>query len=355
MDASFPVFRLTLLVAFSSALSAVAGGFEFATPPALRPSGGGVEWSASVNCADPAPSAWIGARVVFRYDFDLDGVAEARDTLGIAAADCGEETPARIVLRRRLVAAPPAELRAVLQTPAGQNGASHSLLTAGSGSLIAISRFCARPKNGEPEWIEVRNPTAFTLPLARVRLEARPLPGSLAPGESFVAGSDTAELALWQPGARRVGLSSWASLRNAGDTLRLALAPTDSLSPGLVLDSVVYGAGAVARENCASLETEGSAAAAAGYGFETGARSWRMRDGDWTARVRAPPEGRYDLRLYDTDGFPVCDLARNATGPAEYRLPSAGCARLEGRAGTFVLLLAPRAAPRVRTVIRIRQ
>ncbi len=331
----------------------VAQDLRFATPPNLNKDGAATTWMAAVDCENPPPSAWIGARVVFGYDLDLDGVPEVRDTLGIPAADCGEENAGRIVLRRRLSATSPALLRAELQTPAGVRVQAYSVLTAGAGSLLALSRFCARPQHGEPEWIEVRNENTFPVSLPRIRFETRALSGTLQPDESVVAGSDTAELALWQPGARRIALSSWSSMRNSGDTLRLSLAATDSLSPGLVLDSIVYGAGASGREACASVEKEGSGAAASGFSMESATKRWRRSAGDWTVTVRAPASGIYSLQVFDLDGRPICSLAREAVGPALYRLPHASCQALSMRAGLFVLHLAPRAAPGVRTVIRI--
>jgi hypothetical protein len=362
MDASSFCFRArAMFVRYCFfLLSLQAAGFaqeyRYVVPPMLAPApGGGLEWSASVDCHAAAPAAWIGARVAFAFDTDLDGVPEMRDSLVIPAGDCGEEEAGRIRLRRRWSFASTAVLRSALQNPAGETVATHAAQTAGSGSLLKLSRFCARPRNGEPEWIEVRNVSAHTIVLAssRVRLETRMLPEALLPGESFLAGSDTAELRLWQPGARLVALSSWPSLRNSGDTLRLSLSGRDGLDPGLMLDSLVYGAAAHALENCASQESEGSGAAAAGYALELASKRWRVRSGDFVFRVRAPAEGVYDLRVYDTDGAPLCVFARGVAGPAEYRLTQAACARLKGRAGTFVLLLAPRAAPGVRALVRI--
>lgn len=333
---------------------------RFEAPPTLSPApGGGVLWAASVACVDPP--ALIGARVVFGFDFDLDGVSDATDTLGVSPADCrtdGEDTDGhgdRVALRRTLRPANPAILGARLVDAPGAPADSQVALTAGIGSLLAISAYCARPKNGEPEWIEMRNRAAFGAPLGRVRLEGRALAGALEPGGAFVAGADTAELRLWRPAACLVALSSWPNLRNSGDTLRLAF---DGPDGGLVLDSVIYPmAGApsgAAREACVSLESEEAAASAHGYALDLPPRArWRPRGGGVVVGVRAPDGGRYDLRVYDLDGRPLCALARGASGPASYALPHAACPDLGARRGTFILHLDPRESPGVRRTLAI--
>jgi hypothetical protein len=333
---------------------------RFVAPPVLtRLPTGGAEWSAAVDCNPPvSPASLIGVRVVFSLDFDLDGIADAADSLGVSPADCGEVEPGRILLRRVFRQPHPALLRADLRTPSGSIAASHFALTSGKGSLLAIARYCARPKNGEPEWIEVRNNTVFTVPLTKVRLEARVLSGTLNPGEGFTAGSDTAELRLWQPGARLVALSSWSNLRNTGDTIRISFTGADG---NLVIDSVIYpsassggaGAGAFPGEDCASLASEGAGGAAHGYELELPSARWRRGGEPFVLNVRAPVDGRFDLRVYDLDGAEQCAIARNAIGPAALSLPHPACAGLEGRAGRFVLQLQPRAAPGFRKVFRI--
>ncbi len=333
--------------ALAAAVALPASGLRFAAPPALAPApGGGVLWSTHVSCAD-AP-ALIGAQVSFALDFDLDGAPDAADSLGISPADCeGDGGSGRVALRRALRPAHPALLRAFLRGASGAPSDSHAALTAGAGSLLTVARYCARPKNGEPEWIEVRNNASFHVPLAKVRLENRALAGTLAPGESFTSGSDTAELRLWRPGARILALSSWSNLRNSGDTIRLAFAG------GPALDSVVYGGGKFPREACASLEPD-EAGAAHGYAFELPSPArWSPRAGAFAFGVTAPATGRYDLRVFDLDGRPLCQLARDAVGPASFALPHAACPGLEARRGSVLLHLAPRRGPGVRGRISI--
>jgi hypothetical protein len=111
-----------LLVACATglvALPARPASLRFESPPALSIApGGGVLWSASVACFDPP--ALIGARVAFALDFDLDGIPDEADTLGVSPADCeGGQDGDRIVLRRTLRPAHPALLRAMLVDSSG--------------------------------------------------------------------------------------------------------------------------------------------------------------------------------------------------------------------------------------------
>src|SRR5690606_27606056 len=226
-------------VAARAAVSTQEAILRYTDPPHVALTPAGPEWRAAVDCAPPvALPSLIGARVGFTYDFDLDGIteeADAADSLGISPADCrvdGESAPGRIPLRRRLAPqggdnGDAAVLRADLVTAADSVAARHVLLTKGSGSLLRIVRYCARPRHGEPEWIEVRNVSARPLALTQVRLEGRAVSGApslrLAPGASFLAAGDTAGVRVWQPGHHVVALSSWSNLRNSGDTLRLTL------------------------------------------------------------------------------------------------------------------------------------
>ncbi len=374
--ASFPAATATV-----SALEPI---LRYADPPVVASGPAGPEWRAAVDCAPPVslPSL-IGARVGFAYDFDLDGIADAADSLGVSPADCsldGTSAPGRIALTRRLgnqggshrdvgSAGDAAVLRADLLTAGDSVVARHLTLTTAPGRLLRIVRYCARPRNGEPEWIEVRNVSSRPLALTQVRLEGRVVSGSpssrLAPGESFMAASDTAELRLWQPGHHAVALSSWSNLRNSGDTLRLTLTgpPATDLpkAPAIILtlDSLVYGPAADPSEGCASLAGEGSSAAASGYALEVSAPRWSRAGSPsgsvpFAVTVRAPAGGRYDLSVYDLDGRPLCALAREAAGPVTIPFPPAACpALVEIPAGHVILQLSPHHAPRVRTLLRI--
>src|SRR5690554_3253025 len=146
-----PVF---LLVAYlllvpeieSAALRADSVLLRYADPPALVFTSTGPEWRAAVDSAPPVSlPALIGARVGFSYDFDLDGVADATDSLGISPADCrddGASGPGRIALRRRLGASRDAAvLRADLITAADSIAARHDVFTGGAGALLRLARF----------------------------------------------------------------------------------------------------------------------------------------------------------------------------------------------------------------------
>jgi hypothetical protein len=232
-------------------------------------------------------------------------------------------------------------------------------LTGEAGSLLTLRRFCARPRNGEPEWIEVRNVSALPVSLANARLEGRALSGAvkLDPGESLtaLAAADTAEMRLWQPGARAFPLSSWPGLRNSGDTLRLSVdVPVRGGGvAALVLDSVVYGAAVSPREACASVPAEESPAGAHGFALDMPPGRWRPHAGPWTVTVTAPAAGAYDLRVYDLDGLALCALARGASGPRTFALTRATCGRLPASATAVLLHLQPRDAPPLRKLLRI--
>lgn len=339
---------------------ATASPLRFAGTPVVAPPSSGSSapvWSAAVDCAPPVVlSGLIGARVVLSADFDLDGTPDAADTLGISPADCDEA--GRIPVRRRLAFAHPALLRAELRAADGTPVETHRALTHGAGSLLRIERYCARPRNGEPEWIEVRNRSGHPVALANVRLEGRTLshvvPPVLAPGAGFTAGSDTAELRLWQPGAAVAGLSSWSNLRNSADTLRIAFHAASPVET-LVLDSVRYAAPAYPREDCASLAEDGSSGAAAGYRVTLPSGAWRRGDPGFAITVEAPAEGRYSVRVLDLDGVPRCHLLREATGPARISLPDPRCRWLSAGSGarTVLLHVQPRGAPGVRRVLRV--
>lgn len=335
-----------------------AEGLRFLEPPAARRfADGALEWSASVSCAEPA--LLLGARIVFSLQAGLEeGEADAAVPAPLALSPAGCEDD-RLPVRRTFLAGAPAVLRAALSTGADSVTDIHSLLTGDAGSLLALRRFCARPRNGEPEWIEVRNVAAVPVSLAKARLEGRALSGAakLDPGESLtaLAAADTAEMRLWQPGARAFPLSSWPGLRNSGDTLRLSVdVPVrNGAVASLILDSVIYGVAAVPREACASVPAEESAAAAHGFALEMPPGRWKRRAGPWTVTVTAPAAGAYDLRVYDLDGLALCALAHGASGPRTFALSRATCGRLTASATAVLLHLQPRGAPPARRLLRI--
>jgi hypothetical protein len=343
---------------------ATAQGLRFVDPPSVRRfPDGALEWSGRVSCAEPA--LLLGARITFSLDSTLGLSTEGPGSAGVFAsmalspADCEDGL---LAVHRGFFPSTPAVLRAELRRTRAGDGSLpdsvadvHSVPTGEAGALLAIRRFCARPKNGEPEWIEIRNVSTVAVSLAQARLEGRALSGSLAAGESVTAhaAADTAELRLWQPGARVLPLSSWPGLRNTGDTLRLSLgvAARAGAAATMVLDSVVYGSAASSREACASVPAEESAAGAHGFGLETPAGRWRRRASPLPVAVAAPAGGIYDVRVYNLDGEELCALARVASGPRVFSLSTASCARLPASATALLLQLQPRRAPSVRQVV----
>jgi hypothetical protein len=341
-----------------------AEGPRFVEGPTVRRfSDGAIEWSASISCANPADL--LGAKVVFSLDKNLDGMGDTAVVTGLSPADCEDD---RLPLHRAFFFSTPAVLRAEVQARAGGSGNSdsvtdvRSILSGEVGSLLLLRTFCARPKNGEPEWIEIRNISDVTVSLEKVKVEARLLAGSMVapamdPGESVtvLAASDTAEMRLWRPGARAIPLASWPALRNSGDTLRVSVdvKARDGSTAALVLDSVIYGAGASTREACASVPTEESGAGAHGFGIEVPPGRWMRRAGPLSINVTAPQGSPYDVRVYDLDGLELCSLARRAVGPQVLSLSSATCGRLSPGVTAVLIQLAPRRAPSVRRLLWI--
>jgi hypothetical protein len=344
----------------------LAQGLHFEGAPSVRRfADGSIEWSASITCEDP--SLLLGSHVEFSLDGNADGVGDtaalstALSSASLSPADCEGE---RLSIRRGFFPQFPAVLRAELFTARAGTGSPdsltdvHALLTGEIGSLLSLRRFCARPRDGEPEWIEVRNVSTVAISLAKVRLEGRALPavpGLLDPGEGLtaVAAADTAELRLWQPGARVFPLSSGPGLRNTGDTLRLSL---DVQGRGgstfaLMLDSVVYGAGPSPREGCASAPTEESGGGAYGFAMELPPGRWKRRAGPLRVTIVAPAGGAYDLRVYDLDGLELCALARRAGGPQAFSLSSASCGRLPASATAVLIQLQPHRGPALRRLL----
>jgi hypothetical protein len=377
------IFSAFFVLAF--AVSATFPGPRFLGPPVLeRLPGGALEWSTHVSCDDPV--ALLGAHIVFESDGDLDGVGDTVADSGIvralrfptalSPADCND---ASIEVRRPLPKAlfsPSVVLRAELRVRraaerTGDQSPDSTIdvdfqVTGGPGSLLALDRFCARPKNGEPEWVEIRNVSTLTTGLAKVMLEGRALAGALEPAEARVAhaAADSAAMRTWRPGARLFGLSSWPGLRNTGDTVRLTFdaAGTNHSVRRVLLDSLVYAAsgpglgiltGRGAREECASAPTEESGAAAFGYGLEVSSGLWKRRTSNLEIRVMAPVGGLWNLSLFDLDGLEVCRLARRSTGSRTVVLSPRDCSGASAATTSLLIFLRPVQAPFIRRLLRI--
>lgn len=333
---------IPLLAAGISTLEAAATPLKFSSPPALaRFSDGALEWSASLNCADP--TVLSGARVFFSFDFDLDGLAEGnRDSIMLSTANCEN---GKVKLLQTFF--PPNSGLLTAELRQGDDiSDQNQAFTGGMGSVLSLHRFCARPGNGEPEWIEVQNSSATRIVLAGIKVEGHALRGALEPGASVVVGRDSLALREWQPGAD-VLQTSWSSLRNTGDTLRL------TLDSGIVLDSIIYGSAAEPREACASNATEENIASASGYGMDVSRPGWNPRIAPLEISIQAPAGGFYDLRIYDLDGFELCAPALNNTGPARIQFSASDCRGLANRAGPVLLQLRPRASAPLRKIIRV--
>lgn len=320
---------------------------RFAGEPFLeRFAGGALEVSASVDCPDPV--ALAGARVDFGLDFDLDGVYEPAGSSALYPGDC---EGGALAVRRGLFPRGAAPLRLELRDAADSLRDAREAFAGEAGSLLALHRFCARPRDGEPEWVEIANVSSGRVSLDKIRLDGRALSGVLEAGASVtVAGaSDTAELRAWRPGARVFATTSWSSLRNTGDTVRLAL--TLSGARTAVIDSVVYGSGASPREACASAAAETAAGEAHGFALSA-PREWRPRRGNLEVEVRAPSQARYRLRVYDLDGLERCPSARGV-GPARFVIIPGAC-DLSPAPPALLLLLQPTGAPPTRARVRLR-
>ena len=314
---------------------------RFSTPPAVeRFSDGAVEWRTTLNCADP--SVLSGVYILFSFDFDLDGAADTRDSASLSSADCDQGTVH--VLRTFF---PPGSGILTAEMRQGNAVSDKSvLITGGIESVLSMHRFCARPSDGEPEWIEIRNNAGVRVDLTKVKVEGHALNGGLEPGADVVVGKDSTALREWQPAGDIITTSSWSSLRNTGDTLRLVW------DNGPVLDSILYGSARDPREGCASAATEDNAAAASGYALDVSTRRWNHSP-LFEIDVQAPNGGSYDLHLYDLDGFDLCAVARNKTGSAHIELSPADCRGLAARTGSVLLQLQPRGSAPIRKMIRV--
>jgi hypothetical protein len=211
----------------------------------------------------------------------------------------------------------------------------------GGGRTLELTEACPAPEAG-PEWVEVRNATGDgggiprRLHLARVEWEGRPLgpaAGVLDPGEHLLLAEDAEALraALGPLKVRILEPPAWGSLRNTGDTVRLAL-------EGAGLDSLVYGYKEAAAATCLarSFGPDGAATAlpqaspTPGYPSpETPARaSLRIapkvigRGNPAGIEVEIPDGGTYGLRVFDLEGNVRRVLARG--GPGRHALSWGG-------------------------------
>jgi len=215
------------------------------------------------------------------------------------------------------------------------------------GSVLSMRRFCARPSNGEPEWIEIRNASSLPVTLTKVRVEGHVLHGALDPGAAVVVGKDSGEISEWQPGAEIMSTTSWSYLRNSGDTLRV------NWDNKVVLDSLIYGAAAEPHEACASSGSDENAASASGYALELSSKHWHYSAEPLEISVQAPSTGAYDLLLYDLDGFEICAPLRNNIGPVKFQVSVNDCPMLLRRSGSMLLQLKPKSSTPVRKLLRV--
>ncbi len=332
--------RILVLCCLGWMAAAAADSLTFAAPPqARRFADGAVEWSADLLCPDP--DAVPGTFLAFAWDADLDGRPDSGwDTTRPAVQDCRN---GRLTVARTFFPPGPALLYAELGA-SGRVAQVETTLAGTAGSLLAIRRFCARPENGEPEWVVIANNAAVPVRLDQVSLQGHAVgSGVLEAGAALALGPDSAGMARWIPGWPARLLSPWAALRNSGDTVRVAFAG------GLVLDSAVYWESQrEPREACAD-----AAPAAAGFGFDLqiAATRWRTADGPLPITVTAPPSARFALWAYDLDGRPLCPVARDAAGPTQLSWSAASCPALPRRGGAVLLQLQPDGAPPLRRLV----
>ena len=139
---------------------------------------GAAEWRGMISCPDPM--ALQGASVILAFDFDLDGLADGeRDSIAFSPAECARDT---LEMARTLFPGRPGLLLAVLRGADG-NADPRAVFAGAPGSLLSIRHFCARPENGEPEWVELRieniaatATTTASSPKVRLIVASRSLP-----------------------------------------------------------------------------------------------------------------------------------------------------------------------------------
>ncbi len=334
------------LLAVASISFAATVPLKFSVPPSVQGfPDGAVEWNASLACPDPL--ALSGAKILFSVDFDLDGIADFQDSVVLSSADCenGEAHPLKTLFPKAI-----GILTAVLRQGSTVSDQS-SAFTGEIGGLLSIHHFCARPANGEPEWIELHNASTVSVSVAKIFFQGHALTGDLSgglgPGSSVILGRDSTVLRTWQPTANLLTTTSWSSLRNTGDTLRL------TWGTGVVLDSIIYGSDVDPREACVSTQASENASAASGFEWQIPSSRWNPDLGPLDITVQAPAAGSYDLRLYDLDGFELCAVATHKKGPSQLQLSASNCRGLAIRRGTVLLQLQPAGASPLRKILRV--
>jgi hypothetical protein len=332
--------------AFLPSRAALAGG-DSATPgarnsrSALAPARdlalGGAEWDPGqgilrVTVEDRGSAPAERAGLALRLDADWDGSAE---TLIDSAP-----LPAGAYPRTVSIAVPPAarglaDIRLTRDEDPADDGMRLNL---GPKGPLALAEWHPAPKDGAPEWVEIRNRTGdgggegrrVSLALAALNgcaLGARA--GGLDPGERLVLTADTAAFRAryGRIAVRALRPEGWKALRNAGDTLVLSLA-------GFASDSIAYGP--VPPDEGGTPGYAGPDSAPAGW------RLWGRKaspGGPLDIEVRVAPGGSFVLRAFDPEGGLVREIARG--GPGRHRLAWDGKAE-RGRAlprGPYILCL----------------
>lgn len=304
---------------FRASVAARAGG-DSATPGV--PGGGSGRTEAGglfLAAIDPLPGniqVTIGRRgdppqagaLRLRLDADWDGSAERLlDSVPVDASG-----PFPLLIRLACPADARGRLEAFLGTIGNAAGESRSLALEPEGSPLAFGAFRAEAKDGEPEWLEIRNATgssgraARRIGLGALSLDGRPLglkEAGLGSGDRLILTPDTAGFRA-RYGALKATLArpgQWRALRNTGDTVTLSACgvPADTLAwaePGKALPAGWESGSAPEREGW-SLSGR-AAVPAAPLGVE----------------VRAPAGRGYVLRAFDLEGQCVREIGRGGAG-----------------------------------------
>ena len=295
---------------------------------AMRAEAGRIRVTVENRGSGPPPPS----RLVLRLDADWNGLDEA--PLDSIALDASGIFPANLEFRI------PPGVRGRLTASLGRDEESgDDVLAVGlepAKSPLAFGACEPEGRNGGPEWVEIRNTTAMAgaagrrIGLASATVGGMALgakAGNLDPGERIILASDTVAFrSRYGPlKARVLRPEPWRALRNAGDTLVLALA-------GIAVDTLSWGP---VRANAPAAGGEGAPVEA---GWTLSGRT-AFPEAPLDIEVRAPAGAEYVLRAFDLEGGIAREVGRGGPGTRVHVWDGRGAGGRALPRGAYVLCL----------------